>query len=64
MQKVICLFVCLFERRNINLYLIDHYNAVAEAILSAKVEIYIADWWLTPELVCLNVIIIIEMNLY
>lgn len=29
----------------------DHFNAVAEAILSAKSEIYIADWWLTPELV-------------
>ncbi|KAG2210594.1 hypothetical protein INT47_002536 [Mucor saturninus] len=28
----------------------NHYNAVAEAILSAKVEIYIADWWLSPEL--------------
>ncbi|KAG1107997.1 hypothetical protein G6F42_016157 [Rhizopus arrhizus] len=28
----------------------NHFNAVAEAILSAKVEIYIADWWLTPEL--------------
>ena len=27
-------------------------NAVAEAILSAKSEIYIKDWWLTPELVC------------
>ncbi|KAI8372984.1 uncharacterized protein BYT42DRAFT_54298 [Radiomyces spectabilis] len=28
----------------------DHFNAVAEAILSAKSEIYIADWWLSPEL--------------
>ncbi|ORX52360.1 phospholipase D/nuclease [Hesseltinella vesiculosa] len=28
----------------------NHFNAVAEAILSAKAEIYIADWWLTPEL--------------
>ncbi|KAI9280713.1 hypothetical protein BY458DRAFT_430498 [Sporodiniella umbellata] len=28
----------------------NHFNAVAEAILSAKVEIYIADWWLSPEL--------------
>ncbi|KAI9490490.1 hypothetical protein BDB00DRAFT_837407 [Zychaea mexicana] len=28
----------------------NHMNAVAEAILSAKSEIYIADWWLTPEL--------------
>ena len=60
----VCLFICLLERRYINLYLIDHYNAVAEAILSAKVEIYIADWWLTPELVYLNVIITIEMTLY
>ncbi|KAF7724121.1 Phospholipase D1 [Apophysomyces ossiformis] len=28
----------------------DHFNAVAEAILSAKSDIYIADWWLSPEL--------------
>ncbi|KAI8148533.1 hypothetical protein BJV82DRAFT_268405 [Fennellomyces sp. T-0311] len=28
----------------------NHMSAVAEAILSAKSEIYIADWWLTPEL--------------
>ncbi|OAD75876.1 hypothetical protein PHYBLDRAFT_59406 [Phycomyces blakesleeanus NRRL 1555(-)] len=28
----------------------DHFNAVAEAILAAKKEIYIADWWLSPEL--------------
>ncbi|OAC98061.1 hypothetical protein MUCCIDRAFT_150547 [Mucor lusitanicus CBS 277.49] len=28
----------------------DHFNAVGEAILSAKSEIYIADWWLSPEL--------------
>ncbi|KAI9316973.1 hypothetical protein BX666DRAFT_2027051 [Dichotomocladium elegans] len=28
----------------------NHFNAVAEAILSAKSEIYITDWWLTPEL--------------
>ncbi|KAI8361792.1 hypothetical protein EDC96DRAFT_512537 [Choanephora cucurbitarum] len=27
-----------------------HFNAVAEAILSAKSEIYIMDWWLSPEL--------------
>lgn len=33
------------------LVIIDHFNAVAEAILSAKSEIYIADWWLSPELV-------------
>jgi hypothetical protein len=32
-------------------YGIDHYNAVAEAILSARTEIYICDWWLSPELV-------------
>lgn len=31
--------------------MIDHFNAVAEAILAAKTEIYITDWWLTPELV-------------
>jgi hypothetical protein len=30
----------------------DHFNAVGEAILSAKSEIYICDWWLSPELVC------------
>lgn len=29
----------------------DHFNAIGEAILSAKSEIYIADWWLSPELV-------------
>ncbi|CAO3590887.1 unnamed protein product [Absidia cylindrospora] len=28
----------------------DHYNAVAEAILSARTDIYICDWWLSPEL--------------
>ncbi|KAI9011006.1 hypothetical protein CLU79DRAFT_839416 [Phycomyces nitens] len=28
----------------------DHFNAVAQAILAAKKEIYIADWWLSPEL--------------
>ncbi|KAI8376797.1 hypothetical protein BD560DRAFT_445548 [Blakeslea trispora] len=28
----------------------DHFNAVGEAILSAKSEIYIMDWWLSPEL--------------
>ncbi|KAI8371715.1 uncharacterized protein BYT42DRAFT_581253 [Radiomyces spectabilis] len=28
----------------------NHFNAVAEAILAAKSEIYIADWWLSPEL--------------
>ncbi|KAI8052677.1 hypothetical protein BDF21DRAFT_441216 [Thamnidium elegans] len=28
----------------------DHFNAVGEAILSAKSEIYILDWWLSPEL--------------
>ena len=32
-------------------YHLDHFNAVAEAILSAKSEIYIADWWLSPEIV-------------
>lgn len=31
--------------------MVDHFNAVAEAILAAKTEIYITDWWLTPELV-------------
>ncbi|CAO3590630.1 unnamed protein product [Absidia cylindrospora] len=28
----------------------NYYNAVAEAILSARTEIYILDWWLSPEL--------------
>ncbi|KAI9280408.1 hypothetical protein BY458DRAFT_500604 [Sporodiniella umbellata] len=28
----------------------DHFNAVGDAMLSAKSEIYIADWWLSPEL--------------
>ncbi|CAO3608154.1 unnamed protein product [Cunninghamella blakesleeana] len=27
-----------------------HFKAVSEAILSARTEIYIADWWLSPEL--------------
>lgn len=48
MQKVsLCLFMADIEAKPF----LDHYNAVAEAILSAKVEIYIADWWLSPELV-------------
>lgn len=47
------LFVCLVHKIGVDLFVFrtDHFNAVAEAILSAKVEIYIADWWLTPELV-------------
>ncbi|ORZ14534.1 hypothetical protein BCR42DRAFT_329482 [Absidia repens] len=28
----------------------NYYGAVAEAILSARTEIYILDWWLSPEL--------------
>lgn len=28
----------------------DYYEAVAQAILSAKSEIYIEDWWLSPQL--------------
>ncbi|KAI8973863.1 hypothetical protein BDB01DRAFT_854129 [Pilobolus umbonatus] len=28
----------------------DYYDAVAEAILSAKSEIFIEDWWLSPQL--------------
>ncbi|ORX49426.1 phospholipase D/nuclease [Hesseltinella vesiculosa] len=28
----------------------NYYNSVAEAILSARTEIYICDWWLSPEL--------------
>ncbi|KAI9313552.1 hypothetical protein BX666DRAFT_1977704 [Dichotomocladium elegans] len=28
----------------------DHFNAVAEAILAARSEIFISDWWLSPEL--------------
>lgn len=30
---------------------LDYFDAVAEAILAAKSEIYIEDWWLSPELV-------------
>ena len=29
----------------------DYFFAVSEAILAAKSEIYIEDWWLSPELV-------------
>ena len=29
----------------------DYFLAVSEAILAAKSEIYIEDWWLSPELV-------------
>lgn len=29
----------------------DYFHAVSDAILAAKSEIYIADWWLSPELV-------------
>lgn len=42
----------LFCDSNPLISLLDHFNAVAEAILSARSEIYIADWWLSPELVC------------
>jgi phospholipase D1/2 len=31
----------------------DYFHAVSDAILAAKTEIYICDWWLSPELVCL-----------
>lgn len=31
--------------------LLDYFDAVAEALLAAKKEIYIEDWWLSPELV-------------
>jgi hypothetical protein len=30
---------------------IEHSQAVAEALEQAKETIYIADWWLSPELV-------------
>jgi hypothetical protein len=29
----------------------DYFHAVSDAILAAKSEIYICDWWLSPELV-------------
>ncbi|KAI9473922.1 MAG: hypothetical protein EXX96DRAFT_488418 [Benjaminiella poitrasii] len=41
----------------------NHFNAVAEAILSAKLEIYIADWWLTPELDC-SINCTLDMHIY
>ncbi len=31
----------------------DYYYAISECLLTAKEEIFIADWWLSPELVCL-----------
>ncbi len=30
----------------------DYFYAVSEALLSAKEEIFIEDWWLSPEVVC------------
>ena len=30
----------------------DYFYAVSEALMSAKEEIFIEDWWLSPELVC------------
>ena len=30
----------------------DYFYAVSEALLGAKEEIFIEDWWLSPELVC------------
>jgi hypothetical protein len=52
---MICLFIAYLFVFNYFLYIwlafIDHFDAVAGAILSAKSEIYIEDWWLTPELV-------------
>jgi len=32
----------------------DYFHAVSDAILAAKTEIYICDWWLSPELVCMK----------
>ncbi|KAK3839963.1 MAG: hypothetical protein J3R72DRAFT_369939, partial [Linnemannia gamsii] len=36
----------------------DYFHAISDAILAAKNEIYIADWWLSPELVCLFIILV------
>lgn len=33
----------------------DYFIAVSQAILSATSEIYIEDWWLSPELVSIDV---------
>lgn len=33
----------------------DYFHAVSDAILAAKTEIYIADWWLSPELVRISI---------
>ena len=30
----------------------DYFYAVSEALMSAKEEIFIEDWWLSPEMVC------------
>src|ERR1043165_3220272 len=30
----------------------DYFHAVSEVLMSAKEEIFIEDWWLSPELVC------------
>lgn len=32
----------------------NYFHAVSEALLAAEREIFIEDWWLSPELVSLN----------
>jgi phosphatidylserine/phosphatidylglycerophosphate/cardiolipin synthase-like enzyme len=38
----------------------DYFFAISEAILAAKSEIYIEGWWLSPELVSINMYIRIK----
>lgn len=33
---------------------VDYFEAVAQAILSAKSEIYIEDWWLVSIYICVH----------
>jgi phosphatidylserine/phosphatidylglycerophosphate/cardiolipin synthase-like enzyme len=40
----------------------DYFYAVSEAILAAKDEIYIEDWWLSPELVSSRLVIFVHCN--
>lgn len=39
------------EKKIIDMFIyLDYYEAVAQAILSAKSEIYIEDWWLVSQI--------------
>src|SRR5947209_1337538 len=46
-------FAPIRERAKVKWYVDgkDYFWAVSEALMAAKTEIYIEDWWLSPELV-------------